>query len=272
MFGASGALVAGNRIGTDDAGTSAVPNSQDGIIMSGATTTGNTISRNVVSGNGVHGIYVTDGAQGNTIAGNTIGASLAGGSLPNAQVGIALRNPGTNAVGGPTAAEGNTIFFNGMGGIAYFAGTAANTLGSNRINENGRLGIDLGGDWVTPNDPNDPDTGPNDLVNFPVLSSAVDNGTQTHVVGTLDLESIVGVTVTIQFFSSPACDSLGHGEGERFEGQILGTTDGNGDVSFSANLAPGLVGRVVTATTTVSTVSLGARTSEFSACRTVTGP
>ena len=45
-----------------------------------------------------------------------------------------------------------------------------NTIRSNSIFGNGGLGIDLGTSGVTPNDPDDPDSGPNDLQNFPVLN------------------------------------------------------------------------------------------------------
>jgi hypothetical protein len=61
--------------------------------------------------------------------------------------------------------------FTGSGILIEGAGAVQNTISGNRIYGNGQLGIDLGADGVTPNDPGDTDTGPNDLVNYPVFDS-----------------------------------------------------------------------------------------------------
>ena len=60
-----------------------------------------------------------------------------------------------------------------------------NTVRGNSIHDNTFLGIDLSGDGVTPNDPLDADSGPNDLQNFPVITPQR-GGNTTVVGGTLD--------------------------------------------------------------------------------------
>ncbi|HEV2744309.1 MAG TPA: hypothetical protein VGV91_14235, partial [Rubrobacter sp.] len=123
----------------------------------------------------------------------------------------------------------------------------------------GGLGIDLNNDGVTFNDGRDPDTGPNTLQNFPVITSA----SATTIKGTLN--SRQRKTFTVQLFSSPAPNfPTGFGEGETFLGQKRVTTGrrGKATFSFSAALSPG---QVVSATAT----NAGGSTSEFSQARTV---
>ena len=60
-----------------------------------------------------------------------------------------------------------------------------NAILSNLIYGNGALGIDLGGDGVTPNHTGGLITGPNGFENYPVLSSAVSSTTQTTISGSL---------------------------------------------------------------------------------------
>jgi len=142
-------------------------------------------------------------------------------------------------------------------------------FGSNRIHSNtglAGLGIDLGGDGMTPNDATDPDTGPNDLLNFPDINSVVATATTTVVSGMLN--SVPGVTLTIQIFSSAACDPSSYGEGEVFEGWTTVTTGTGGTGNFSATIGKNLSGRYITATTSTE-LSEGGMTSEFSRCRQV---
>ncbi len=53
------------------------------------------------------------------------------------------------------------------------------------INDNGELGIDLGGDGVTDNDPilGDGDTGENNLQNYPMLTKAAKSSTKIVIEG-----------------------------------------------------------------------------------------
>jgi hypothetical protein len=67
---------------------------------------------------------------------------------------------------------------------------------------------------VTPNDFQDPDTGPNDLQNLPVLASAMVAGGNMTIVGALS--SIPNSTFQLEFFGNSQCDPSGYGEGETF--------------------------------------------------------
>ena len=60
-----------------------------------------------------------------------------------------------------------------------------NRVSANEISGNGGLGIDLDGNGVSGNDAGDGDTGPNNLQNFPTLTSA-SGGASTSVSGSLD--------------------------------------------------------------------------------------
>ena len=82
--------------------------------------------------------------------------------------------------------HGNVITQNAAAGVAIVAGTANQVLG-NSIIDNEWIGIDLGPlDGTTTNDRLDPDVGPNNLQNFPLLTSAAVSGTELVINGTLD--------------------------------------------------------------------------------------
>ena len=89
------------------------------------------------------------------------------------------------------------------GGFGVCPGTDTGTTSETDVYDN--LGYDLGDDGVTPNDPaGDPDTGPNDLQNWPVLSSAVPGGGNTTVSGLLN--SVPGQTFTLDASDSEDSD------------------------------------------------------------------
>ena len=112
--------------------------------------------------------------------------------------------------------------------------STGNTIRLNSIHDNSGLGIDLGGSGVpTPNDPVNPDTGPNNRQNYPVLTSAV-AGSSLMVSGTL--HSDPNQTFTLDFYASTAADPSGYGQGAVYVGSTTVTTDGGGNASF-ANLS-----------------------------------
>jgi hypothetical protein len=136
------------------------------------------------------------------------------------------------------------------------------------------LGIDLGAAGVTPNDPGDTDTGPNNLQNFPELTSVAAVAGGTKIEGTLnstpeetflvDFYSNVAGTLSFNGNPYPACDASGYGEGETYLGTTSVTIDASGTRSFSHTIPiPLAAGAVVTATATDS----DGNTSEFSACK-----
>ena len=143
-------LIEGNAIGTDPTGSIPLGNmgpgvwigngSLDNTIGGSGAGAGNTIAFN--SGAGVRvGIYSEDGSDDNLILSNSI-----------------YDNSGAGVVVGSYSSDTTT----------------GDSILSNSIYGNGALGIDLGDDFITPNSPGGPHTGPNDLQNFPVLTSRRD--------------------------------------------------------------------------------------------------
>lgn len=184
-----------------------------------------------------------------------------------------------NLIGGTTSGAGNTIAFNGGRGVFEGSGPGNgynNSFLGNSIFANGGLGIDLGGDGVTPNDIGDADTGPNQLQNYPVIASAsrrtpvpTSSSTPSMTVNG-SLNSAPSTAFRLEFFASPACDPSGNGEGKLYLGSSSVTTDGSGNVIFTVTVpvwAP--PGSIVTATAT----DPAGNTSEFASCVTPTsGP
>ena len=249
---ATGNKVEGNYIGTDASGTQEVGNGDCGVDIFQApnNTIGGTVSGagNLVSGNSC-GVHIS-GADGNEVKGNTI--------RDNAFDGMAIFDGDDNTVGGTGSDAGNQIFNNGRNGVDFFLGGTGNRILSNRIYGNAGLGIDLenvslnpsGG--VTPNDENDLDTRrPNNLQNFPVITSATRNSTTgvTTITGTLN--SNPGQTYTIQCFATEAGgDPSAHGEGQTFLAETTTATDANGDATFTCTSDVPAVGNMVSTTAT----------------------
>jgi len=269
LSGASGNVVKGNYIGTDVTGAVAFVGYIRISIYGGAQN--NTIGGSALGeGNVIAGGWVDLGAgvemwgsgtSGNVVKGNYIGTDATGTvALPNWE-GVRISSGAeNNTVGGSAAGEGNVIAFNyGDGVLVSGSDATGNAIRGNSIYSNGGLGIDLGGDGVTTNDPGDGDAGANYLQNFPVLASATSGS--TTIEGTLD--STPNTAFTVEFFSSTACDPSGFGEGENLIGSTTVTTDGTGNAS-SVVTFPTTVpeGQFVTATAT----DPSRNTSEFSQC------
>ena len=116
-----------------------------------------------------------------------------------------------NIIGGSSVGEPNIISGNRGNGISIGDTGIGNAILSNSIFSNSNLGIDLGNDGVTDNDPGDADTGANKLQNFPEITSAMINGD-----GNLFIDYRVDsdpsnstYPLTVQFFKS---DTTGQGE------------------------------------------------------------
>ena len=302
VAGATGNVVQGNYIGTNASGTGAIPGWW-GILseVGDGNTIGGTAAGagNVISGNSNTGVVISS-SDNNIVFGNLIGTNASNtGPLPNGNQGLRIDNSSGNIIGGTGAGEANVLSFNGDigvriafgsnnivrgntiqgnvdGGVHVYSGTGnlirSNSIFANDVSSPPNLGIDLdldGGspeDGVTPNDTGDPDKGPNDLQNYPVLTSASFAGGNTTISGTLN--STPNTTFTLEFFVSAVCDPTGFGEGQTPIGTSQVATDGTGNVTFGP-LVFGTASPLPFATATATTP--GNSTSEFSQCLTVSG-
>jgi hypothetical protein len=269
--------VDGNYIGTDPAGTSPLGNAPFGIMVLGPNTSGNLIVStngqiNLIRFNLGSGIEL--GGHDNVVLANTILANANHGISVTGEVNTVLGNSvNGNAVDGISVSGtgnsllGNGIWNNGRNGVTVLAPAQANRISQNSITDHPGLGIDLGNDSVTSNDAGDGDTGPNALQNFPNLSNIVRDDSSVAVEGTLNSAPVS--SYVLEFFWNDVCNSHNHGEGRSWIGQLTVTTDSSGNASFSAHFPVGVpAGLPVTATAT----SASGNTSEFSACRSATGP
>ncbi|HEX2062209.1 MAG TPA: hypothetical protein VHK90_15840, partial [Thermoanaerobaculia bacterium] len=159
---------------------------------------GSIVEGNTVSSSDIYGIFVRDS------------------SVP-ANIRIA-----SNTINGGTA---------GVVVTTLLAPTAGVEITRNAI-RNVTIPIDLGNDGSTPNDPApDADAGPNNLQNFPLLTSA------TLQAGTLEVQgSLTSAPLTsyrIEIFSSPAADPGAH----TFLDSFTVSTDATGNVAFTQTIS-----------------------------------
>jgi len=188
--------------------------------------------------------------------------------------------PGGNysvIVDGSALFTGNGFFINSSGnliqgltirnfwenGIVVNEGTEEfNGFGDNLIYDNGGLGIDLGYDGVTENDSLDLDTGANNLMNYPVLDSAIMLPDSSFMLyGTT--EGNMFVTLYVAYHAdSPTHQEDPSGHGEAYE--ILGTVSSAPDAEFEF-LVPNTIPFFSVITATGTRVAVGqSNTSEFS--------
>jgi hypothetical protein len=112
----------GNLIGTNAAGTAAIPNIGPGLSIS--DTEDNLIgglapgARNVISGNTGDGIVLTGDASATTVQGNLIGTNAAGtAALGNGGSGVLIQSTFSTRLGGNVPAARNVISGNAVDGV-----------------------------------------------------------------------------------------------------------------------------------------------------------
>ncbi len=252
--------VTGNFIGTDASGTIDRGNGT-GVSSStnlylgdyNAVNSSDPARRNLISGND-WGVVIN--YRYTRVYGNLIGTQKDGTSaLGNTGDGVFSRGT-DNSVG-----YDNTIAHNGRNGVTVSGSSSVqNSIGSNSIFSNGGLGIDLGNDGRTNNDPGDSDAGSNDLQNFPVIQDAQKNSDGSTRVW-IYLSSIPETTFSIRFYANdPGAD-----EGESFVGATTVTTSAGGYANAEVTLDQFVpAGSSLTATATNN-----GNTSEFSAPQSV---
>ncbi len=244
-------VVQGNYIGTDAAGND-LGNGWNGVDIQSIDGSGgpNTVGPgNVIGFNDADGVTIW--GSGNVVHGNYIGTDAVGADLGNDWGGVRINSWAAPDGASNTVGPDNVIAFNDVG--VYVDGDDAdgNTITQNAIFTNTALGINLYDEddlWpgVTPNDPGDADTGPNEQLNFPVIISA----TTASVIGTACADC------TVEVFVADA-DPSGYGEGQTFVGSGAADGAGNFNVAVSGVQAE----EWVTATATDG----DGNTSEFSA-------
>ena len=276
----TGMVIAGNFLGTDAAGLAAMGN-QTGVAIGftqggtvGVTIGGlNPEDRNLISGNSNVGIVETsnfNGGSNSVIQGNIIGLDRNAVSAVANQWGIQIAGggAGTSMIGGLTPESGNIISGNSNVGVNVGSLVSTVTIRGNSIFDNGALGIRLSGQsnlsLPFPNDADDADGGPNDLQNYPILSSVeaqATPGAGTRIQGVL--HSLASTTFDLDFFTNPSCSQFPREflEGRTYIGSGQVTTDGSGSGAFDVTLPVTIeTGARVTATATGPT----GKTSEFS--------
>jgi hypothetical protein len=251
-----GNKVQGNYIGTDVTGMVDLGNGGDGVTICRASnnTIGGTVpgAGNVISGNNDDGITIVDSsATGNVVQGNLIGTTTGGTSfLGNSDHGVFInQGASNNTIGGTSVGEGNVIAGNSGHGVVIFGGSATrNKIQRNSIFGNGQLGIDLGFNGVTLNDPGDGDTGPNNLQNSPEMTEVDKLLTgELRVVGRVETTPGSTGLLTLEFFLA-APDPSEYGEGQTFLGSFQ-VPPGSFDRTFTPAASVN-VGNKVTATAT----------------------
>jgi hypothetical protein len=272
----SGTLVQANIVGTDRRVTTALPNGGDGIFVdpdSSGTIIGGTDCGNIFSGNQGAGIDIH--GHDNVVLGNYVGTDFSGtAALGNCFGGVFLYTSAVhNTIGDGLAGHRNIIAWNGATTCSFpppagsgvevcGPGSTGNSIRFNSIFRNAGLGIDLCPLGVTLDTPGGPHAGPNNLQNFPVLSSATNSLGILRVEG--DLNSVPGTTFQLDFYASQQCDPSGYGEGERHVANGTLTTDGGGNAHF-VYFFPTNVTHFTNITATAT--DPGNNTSEFSPCR-----
>jgi parallel beta-helix repeat protein len=243
---------------------------EEGILLS-STATENTIGPDNVIGFNADAITVL--SKSNTIESNFIGSATGGQNIKNTGTGILLSGDADN-----NTISDNTIRFNSGDGIRLEAtGSLASTFATNcpiRRNicsGNAGLGINLrplgeAASTVTLNDTIDPDSGPNDLQNFPVIAGLASDGINTTITGILNVSAGDSGTYLIDVFRNTSAEANGHGEGAFYLGTTATAVLGGAVTTGSWTITvPGYFpNQHFTATATLNAPGK-LRTSEFSA-------
>jgi hypothetical protein len=260
--------VLGCYIGVDIVGMADLGNDHDGVYI-GEAAHDNIIDGNVISGNDYSGVGIV-GYQpqalytnNNIVFNNLIGLASDGVTpMLNLRNGVSIGQYGPGGNYGYACGniiDSNTIAHNGRNGVMIWEDQSNtfnadnNMITRNSMYSNALLGIDLGDNGVTANDGGDPDVGPNEEVNFPVIAVALHLGTSTTISGTLDINTdpTQAVVEVFKVMSDPS----GYGEGMVY----LGSTNPDAGGNWSTAVAGLTPSDTVTATAT----DMNQNTSEF---------
>lgn len=242
-----------NKIGTNVSGEGEIRNSASGLYLNMSNTSVNTTvgggssaEGNIIANNGSHGIEIVNTAD-LTVIFNTITGNDADGISVTGTTDLTVSK--------------NTISNNDTDGIMVTSSSSRVNITRNGISDNGSLGIDLGDNDVTANDNQDHDTGPNLLLNYPVITGV--DGDDLDF--TLDAQA---GSYMVEFFASDINDPTNYGEGGSYICDADISHAGSGSQSYSLTCeTPIDPNSFITATATCyagGCLSSTAYTSEFS--------
>ena len=245
-------IITGNMLGADATGTLQLGNAGDGVIIKDSA------SGNIIGGRSGPNTEILDRMI--TFADDVdLG--------PQRDLYLQIVNDTRTRISNLSRDyTGNVIRHNGGAGVLVVndpeltVDGVGNFILDNSIANNSKLGIDLGEDGVTLNDLGDADTGPNNLQNFPVLTSVITTSNGVTIAGTLN--SIPNTTFRIEGFSSLPANAPQLGDGQTLLGAVEIRTDNNGDAAFQLATSIAIPnGHVIVATATNLSTN---DTSEFS--------
>ena len=158
-------VIAGNRIGTNAAGTAALGNGLSGVAVNAGTDNviGSSIAGDtLISGNAGDGVTITGSATGTIVKACTVGMNAAGtAAVANEAQGIDM-----GGTSGATIGPGNVVSGNAFSGVFLVSGAAGNTVAGNFIGTNpaGSAAIGNGLNGVIVSSSNGNTIGPGNVV------------------------------------------------------------------------------------------------------------
>ena len=204
-------------------------------------------NRNLIAGSAYVGLYGY-GTSGQ-VSGNDFGR-LADGSTVNVNAHLLADVDAVFTVGGTSTAEANRFADANYGAVIGLSTASSETvtLLGNTFVDIASAAIDLGNNGIDTNDAGDVDTGPNDLLNHPVITLVNPTGATASVDYQLDVPA---GNYRIEFYADDTepRNPNGYGAGEVLVGTQSITHTGSGVESFSTTVTD-LDGFFLAATTT----------------------
>jgi CSLREA domain-containing protein len=249
--------IQGNLIGTTPSGDAPLANgiginieqqsaSPDDVLLIGGTGAGegNVIGASATNGILAARVFTNTSVPGPRfeIAGNVIGMNWARTiALPNLAAGISIQSEEQASI------FENVIANSGGAGIAVtgamVTGLRGVTISRNTIVDNTGPGIDLGADGRTANDAADSDTGPNERLNFPVLTQARVDTLFGLARVTTTIQAEPSSTYTMEFFNLGVSSRPAGSDAANFLFDRTITTDATGAATLvdlsSMSILPG---------------------------------
>jgi len=273
IWNSSNNVIAGNHIGIRATGTVGNDGNNAGVGIGGGASSNriggtaaadrNMCSVNAASANEWTCIWAAGTTTlNNTVQGNELGIMKNGTATGAGWAAIDVWEGTTMTIGGTATGAGNRITGFTRGITVDDVSPAPHVaIVGNRIWGNTQLAIDLLNDGVTANDANDADNGPNDRLNFPVISSVKVASTTATISFSLDVPA---GSYYVEAFTNPSgADSSGYGEAQITAGATTVTKTGSGSQSFTMTYT-GAVGDVVSMTATQLSSGTPYQTSELS--------